>query len=165
MKQTIVLNTNSSIFMIRVGLAKHFQKYFRLTTSEEIKKEMEEGKRQGYKDAQMLLLLIEEKGIDVIPALAANAVAQNFNLELEDASVVALAEEQKSKLATEDTQVEKIALLKGLEVTNVGFLVYELFMKKELDKQRSLLILDILQQQGYRSDVIMKIKEKILGGV
>ena len=162
-KQTIVINTSSSLFFTKIGLFPHLLKYFRLVTSEEILEEVLEGQQIGFKDAKIVMQYFEDKKIDIIKTKQTKEVMKNFKIKHEDASVISLAKELDCILATEDRQIGKISMIENVKVTNTASLLYYLYRKKEFGNKQSLLLLDLMIKNGYNKEICMKIIDKILG--
>lgn len=163
-EKRIVLNTSSGLFFTKIGLLPHILKYFTVITTEEIFEEVKEGTEIGFKDAKLLLHYFEEKKIEVMAAVKTLQIVKGFGIKKEDASVIALAEEQACFLATEDRQIEKICLLNQIKIVNAGLLLYYLWQKNEFRTEQALLLLELLMRNGYNKEICVKIKEKIMQG-
>jgi predicted nucleic acid-binding protein len=157
----IVINTSSSIYFTKIGLFPRLLRYFTIETTEEIQKEVNEGKDIGYKDAQIIKQYIDDNDIH-IRKTKCNEIAKEFGLKNADASVIALAEELSCPIATEDRQLEKVCLIRGTKVTNAAVLLYYLWCKKEFSNEQAYLLLDLLVRSGYNKEICFDIKRRIM---
>ena len=160
--KTLVFNTSSSLFLVKIGLIPKILQHFRVITSPEIEKEMKQGAELGYKDATMIAQFIAEQKIKVVDTRTSREMAKNFNLKEVDASVVALAQERSAIAATEDKQIEKICIATATPVVNTAVLLYTLWKEQELKSEQAYVLLDLLLRQGYNKEICLKIKEKIM---
>lgn len=163
MKQ-LVINTSSSLYFTKIGLISHLLKHFELITTNEILKEVKNGEELGYRDAKIIMHYIDGKKIRIIEAKKTKNIELEFKIDLEDASVISLANELNCLLATEDRQMEKICLVTQTNVTNAAVLLYYLWEKRDFSKDQTLLLLDILDKSGYNKEIILQIKELVLKG-
>lgn len=160
----IVLNTSSSIFLIRMGLMSYLLNHFKLITSEEIANEIKEGVEIGYRDAKILSQYLDEEKIKVIKVKETERIVKEFNIKKTDASIISLAQKLDCLLATEDRQIERISLLNGVKITNTCLLIYFLWINDEITDLQIHLLLDLLIRNGYNKEICLKIKEKVIGG-
>ncbi len=160
----LIINTSSSLYFTKIGLIPHLLKEFKLVTSEEIQQEIKEGEQIGFKDARIINQYIIDKRIKVVKARNTNTIIKSFKIKETDASVIALTQELKGFLATEDKQIEKICLANQIKVVNSVILVYYLWKNKEFSKEQAFLLLDLLAKNGYNRESCLKIKEKIIVG-
>src|SRR3989338_1885229 len=158
----LIFNTSSSLYLTKVGLIPKLLKHFKIIATTDIEKEMKEGVERGYKDAQMIVRYFEEEKIKVVQARKSKEISKDFNIKEIDASVIALAQEQKGIVATEDRQIEKICLMTGTPVINTAVLIYILWKEQELNAEQSYLLLELLLRQGYNKEICLKMKEKIM---
>ncbi|MBI2148844.1 hypothetical protein HYU23_04135 [Candidatus Woesearchaeota archaeon] len=158
----LIINTSSSLFFIKIGLIPKLIKKFKLITSKEIINEIKEGVDIGYSDARAINIYLEDNKIVCVEAKNTKEISKQFNIKETDASIIALAEEQEGLLATEDKQIEKICLIRQINITNTAVLIYYLWKNNELEFEQAFLLLDLIIRQGYNKEICIKIKEKIM---
>lgn len=162
--KTLILNTSSSLYFTRIGIIPKLLKSFKLITTEEILQEIREGEELGFKDARIINQYIKDNKIEIKKTKNINLIAKNFKVKEADASVITLAQETNGYLATEDAQIEKICLAIQVNILNSAILTYYLWENKELSDEQAFLLLDLLVKNGYKKEICLKIKEKIIGG-
>ncbi|MBI4450370.1 hypothetical protein HY642_00210 [Candidatus Woesearchaeota archaeon] len=155
----IVLNTSSGIFFTRIGLLPHLLKHNKIITTKEVLEELHKGDDIGYKDARIILQYINDKKIQVRDAGQKESISKEFGIAGADASVIALAEQTDGFLATEDRQIEKIGMVRGIRITNSAVLVYGLWKQGEFGDAQARLLLDLLARSGYNKETCMKLRE------
>lgn len=158
----LIFNTSSSLFLTKIGLIPKLLKHFKIIASEEIYSEMKEGAKIGYKDARMIVQYFEEGQIKIVNTSKSKEISRDFSIQEIDASVIALAQEKKGIVATEDRQIEKICLMNGTPVINTAVLIYILWKEGEFSTEQAHLLLELLLRQGYNKEIYLKIKEKIM---
>ncbi len=158
----LIFNTSSSLFLAKIGLIPKLLKYFEIIASPEIYSEMKEGAELGYKDAKMIAQYLEEGKIKIVNTSTSKEISRDFSIKEIDASVIALAQEKKGVVATEDRQIEKICLMTGTSVINTAVLIYILWKEQEFSAEQAHLLLELLLRQGYNKEICLKIKEKIM---
>lgn len=159
--QDIALDNSTAVFLAKLGLFNNLDELSFITTKE-IEKEILDGVERGYRDAIVRKDWIEKKKIKIRQQKHTEDIVKMYHLTYADASIIALAKEEKAIIATEDDQLRKIAEIEGIPVTNVSLLIYHLFKKKSVETKKILHLLDMLERFGYRKEAILKIKEKIL---
>lgn len=158
-KRGIVLDNSSSVFLAKLGLLKTLADIFNLITTDDIKKEIDEGAKEGYRDAHIRISLIQEGKIRIQKAESVNEIIKEYQLDKADASILSLAQETCHILATEDRQIRHISKLLKIRNTNTAALIYLLYKKKKLSKQQSFTLLDLLDKWNYNKETILKIKQ------
>lgn len=158
-KRGIVLDNSSSVFLAKLGLLKTLADTFNLITTDDIKKEIYEGAKEGYRDAHIRISLIQEGKIQIQKAESINEIIKEYQLNKADASILSLAQETGHILATEDRQIRHISKLLKIRNTNTAVLIHVLYKKKKLSKQQSFMLLDLLDKWNYNKEMILKIKQ------
>ena len=158
-KRGIVLDNSSSVFLAKLGLIKTLAGMFNLITTEDIKKEIEEGVKEGYRDAHIRMGFIQEGMIKIQKPGSLSQIMKEYELHKADASILALAKETDYILATEDRQIKYLSKLLKIKNTNASILIHFLYKKKKLSKQQSFTLLDLLEKWSYNKEMILKIKQ------
>ncbi len=160
----LILNTSSSLFFTKIGLLREVVEQFEVITTKEIYDEIFEGIEIGYRDARIVMQFIEDKKIKIITAKNTEKIEHEFKIKKEDASVIALAQEKESFLATEDRQIEKICIAMGIPIINAAAMVFLFWNRKKYTNTQAILLLDLLIKTGYNRQICVQIMEKILAG-
>jgi len=158
-KRGIVLDNSSSVFLAKLGLIKTLADMFSLITTEDIKKETEEGAKEGYRDANIRISFMQEGKIKVQKAESVSNIIKEHQLNKADASILSLAQETGYILATEDRQVRHISKLLKIKNTNTVALIYLLYKRKKLSKEQSFALLDLLDKWSYNKEMLLKAKQ------
>lgn len=158
-KRGIVLDNNSSVFLAKLGLINALADIFNLITTEDIKKEIEEGAKEGYRDAHIRISFIQEGKIQLQEAKRINEIIKEYQLGRADASILSLAQETGYILATEDRQIRHISKLLKIKNTNTAAPIYLLWKRKKLSKEQSITLLDLLDKWNYNKETLLKVKQ------
>ncbi len=127
-----------------------------------IYEEILKGEEKGYGEVILIKELIEENAISIIKIENSNLLkkANEFNIQRGEAEAVALYwQESADFLASDDNNVRKKSHLLNLKVIGTPVIILNLFRKKIIDEDKTILSIEKLKEIGWFSDFVL---DKIL---
>ncbi len=140
-----------------------------LEATEEVKSEVMAGLEKGRKDALYMQELVKEEKIKVIKVdnNLTEKFRKDFNLGLGEASVIALAINQKIPMITDDNKARKVGKVLGLDVLSSLDLPLILYEKDVITYDKAKICLEVLKKEGWFGESVLieafKGLEKIRG--
>jgi len=136
---TILMDSDCLIKVTKAGLKEPLCRYERITIPMNVKREVvDEGKRRGHADAEMIEVNIENGLI----TLAKGRVASH--LKGDQSLIETFKEGRYSAIATDDARLTRLLRSAHIPFILPGMLIYAIFKKGEIDRDTGLDWLDKL---------------------
>lgn len=161
MKVKVAINNSTAVLISKLGLFPKLMKQIDFIITEEIKKEIEQGVKEEYRDAVIRMNLINEGKIKIVIPKTTTQIIKDYGLKKNDASVIALANEKKILITTEDKTMFNIAIALNLTSVNLIFFIKLLYKKKKLNAGNIQTLIDLLNRYRYNKENIDKLRELI----
>jgi len=154
----IISDATSLILLAKIRLLNIFTERNKIIIPEKVYEEVIKGKEKGREDSMVVELLVEEKKLDIQKpdVRIKNNIEKLLNLKEGELEVVSLAYKTKHTILTDDKKCLNAA--KSLNIKFITSLdaVTVLYLKKLINKKKTLENIDKLEEYGWYSKNLIK---------
>ena len=155
----IAVDSCSIILLSKATVLESFAKNYNLYITEEVYKEILEGKDKKFIDALLTEKLVNENKIKIIKVnnKRADKLIEDFNLSIGEAKTLSLLLENKCEfIVTDNKQGRKAAVIYSLNLSGSIDVVVSLYRLKIIDKEKAISALKKLHDFGWFNEYLVE---------
>ena len=149
----IIVDSCSIILLAKSNVLEAFTEEFKLFITEDVYKEVLEGKDKKFADALLTERLVKEKKINIVKNLnkkLVNKLMQDFNLGIGEAETLSIGINKECEIvATDNKQGRKACVVNGLKLIGSIDIIVALHKLKRINKNNAISGLNKLREFGW----------------